>query len=108
MGNLLSSGQSAGPDYGGVPAPKEESFGDKLGGFLKDRFPVAGGLADLVIGGGHHTAPDGVQPVGPASAPLPNMPQQQMPDYSDIIAQNAQPKQSGGLQTILKLLMAGG
>lgn len=84
------------PVGGAAPAgPEKQSFGDRLGDYFKNRYPIAGGLAGMVFPQQGQTA----------SAPLAPMPNQTQPDYSQMIAQNAQPQQGGGgLSAILKLI----
>ncbi len=76
------------PDTGSVTTKKPD-FGHNLMSYMQQRYPVMDGIANAIA------APD-------ANAGA--APQGQMPDYSSMIAQNAQPKQSGGLSAILKLI----
>lgn len=112
LSNMLQGGGAAGAEAGAAPAtptteapaggataaPAQKSFGDRLGDYFKNRYPIAGGLAGMVFD---------PQQSQPATAPLAPMPggTVQQPDYSQMIAQNAQPQQGGGgLGAILKLL----
>ena len=81
----------------GTPAKKPD-FGDRLGNYFESKYPIAGGLADMVFGNNHQPAA-----VAPASAPLAAMPTGGTQD-SSLIAMNAQPQQgAGGLAALLKL-----
>lgn len=103
LGQFKESGT---PGGGGGAAPKSSmSFGDRLGDLFKERFPVAGGLAGM-IGGPRNTAATQGMPVPENTLPTVDLPQQQLPDYSAQMQQNAQPK-GGGLAALLKLFMGG-
>lgn len=95
----LSNGASGGGDApaasGAAPAMPHKDLGDRLGGYFQSRYPLAGGLADMVFG--HNQNPD------EASRPSPQMPGQPESDYS-MLSMNSQPRQGGGLATLLKLL----
>jgi hypothetical protein len=99
LSNLLPGGESQGAGAADeTAAPAHQDFGHRLGNYFESKYPIAGGLAQAVFGGGNQA------PITqPATAPLAAMPQPSQPDYS-MIAQNAQPKQGGGLAAILKLL----
>jgi hypothetical protein len=106
-------GGGATPDAPAVHAPNPEagsashpdaghSFGDRLGSYFASKYPIAGGLANSVFGGG------GAPQVQPAQAPLGNLPtgaEGQAP-MADLVGPNAQPKSGGGggLQAILSLI----
>jgi hypothetical protein len=80
-------------------AASQPSFGDRLMTYLQNKYPVAGGLANAAFGG--HQSSD----TNPSVASLPPVQGMEQPDYSQMLAMNAQPKQGGGgLSTILKLL----
>jgi len=100
LSNLLQKDTETGsaPTGGtGTAAQAPKTFGDKLGDYFKNRYPIAGGLAGMVF--------DPQQQGQPATAPLTSMPGNTQPDYSQMIAQTAQPQQSGnGLEAIIKLL----
>jgi hypothetical protein len=108
LSNMPQGGGAAGAEAGAAPAtptteapggaaPAEKSFGDRLGDYFKNRYPIAGGLAGMVFD------PQQSQPATAPLAPMPGGTQQ--PDYSQMIAQNAQPQQGGsGLGAILKLI----
>lgn len=77
-----------------------KSFGDKLGDYLKNRYPVTGGLASMVF--------DPSQTAAPAVAANP-VPQAQIlpgdqPDYTPMIGMSPMLRQSSGLAALLKLL----
>ena len=93
-GGGADAGATAAPATGGdaATAPQHKSFGDKLGDYFKSRYPIAGGLAGMVFDPNGQQAPT----AQPASAPLAAMPNNSQPDYSSLIAQNAQPQQGGG------------
>jgi hypothetical protein len=75
------------------------TIGKDFGSYVKQRSPTLGGLGEMVFGGGQQQAP----------LPEMNLPQQPMPDNSEIIAQNAKPPEGGGgLSMILKMLAGGG
>lgn len=95
-------GGGAAPTTGDAAAPAHKSFGDKLGDYFQSKYPIAGGLAGMVFGN-NQVPPAVTPPAGGTGATDPGM---SMPDYSSLIAQNSQPKQSGGLAAILKLLGA--
>lgn len=107
LSNMLPGGAGGGdPAAGGAPAgdaaapATKPDFGDRLGNYFESRFPVAGGLANMVFG--QNAAP---QPAAgqPATAPLAPMPQAGQQDTS-MLAMNAQPQQGGGgLAALLKL-----
>lgn len=101
LSNILPGGGDQGgggaaPATGDAAAPAHQSFGDKLGNYFESKYPIAGGLANMVFGNSQ-------TPAAAAAAPIAPMPSGTQPDYSQMIAQNAQPKQgSGGLATLLK------
>lgn len=111
LSNMLQGGGAAGAEAGATPAtptgdvpaggatpaaPAQKSFGDRLGDYFKNRYPIAGGLAGMVFDPQQNQA---------AVAPLAPVPGNTQPDYSQMIAQNAQPQQGGGgLGAILKLI----
>lgn len=96
-GATPASPDAAAPAGGATTAPEQKSFGDRLGDYFKNRYPIAGGLAGMVFD------PQQQQPATAPLAPMPGGTQQ--PDYSQMIAQNAQPQQGGGgLGAILKLI----
>lgn len=98
LSNILPGGEGQGAaPTDGTAAPAHQDFGQRLGNYFESKYPIAGGLAQAVFGGGNQ-APA----TQPATAPLAAMPQAGQPDYS-MIAQNAQPKQGGGLAALLKL-----
>lgn len=106
--NLMGGGDpaagGAAPDPAdGVPsgdaAAKKPDFGQRLGNYFENRYPIAGGLANAVFG--NNAAPATQAPTA-ADAPLPQMPGQPAPDYS-MLAMNAKPQESGGLAALLKL-----
>jgi hypothetical protein len=107
LSNMLQGGGATGAEAGAAPAtpvggveaaaPAQKSFGDRLGDYFKNRYPIAGGLAGMVFD------PQQSQPATAPLAPMPGGTTQ--PDYSQMIAQNAQPQQGGGgLGAILKLI----
>lgn len=110
LSNMLQGGGGADTGAGGATAApatgdsgaaaSHKSFGDKLGDYFQSRYPIAGGLAGMVFNPNQNQAP-----AAPATSTGPTDPGVSMPDYSSLIAQNAQPKQGGGgLAAILKLL----
>jgi hypothetical protein len=78
----------------GGAAAEAPSFGDRLGSFMTDRYPVAGGLANSVFGTGQAPA---------AQAPPQDI---VMSPSSSLIEMNAKPK-SSGLGELVKLLAGG-
>jgi hypothetical protein len=107
LSNILpgGEGQGAAPASGAAPATgdaapaKSPDFGQRLGNYFESKYPIAGGLAQAVFGGGDTPVPT----AQPATAPLAAMPQAGQPDYS-MLAMNAQPQQGGGgLAALLKL-----
>jgi hypothetical protein len=98
LSNMSPGGAGGGdPAAGALP-----DFGDRLGNYFESRFPVSGGLADMVFG--QNAAPESADGQ-PATAPLALMPQAGQQDTS-MLAMNAQPQQGGGgLATLLKLLV---
>lgn len=98
LSNILPTGgdQSAAP--AADTAATKPDFGQRLGSYFESKYPIAGGLANAVFGGGQ---PQAAAPVI-ADAPLPQLPGQPAPDYS-MLAMNAQPKEGGGLAALLKL-----
>lgn len=104
LSNILPAGgdqsaapASGAPDAGTTPA-KSPDFGQRLGNYFESKYPITGGLAHAVFGGGQPQAAASVT----ADTPLPQLPGQPAPDYS-MLAMNAQPQQGGGLATLLKL-----
>lgn len=96
--------QEAAPAGGGDTAAKKLTFGDRLGTYFQEHYPIAGGLAGMVFG---NNAPSPTPAPGQGMAAMPAVPMQQdQPDYTSMLAMNAQPKQGGGLSAILKLLEA--
>lgn len=80
-------------------APAKPNFGDRLGEYFNNRYPVVGGLASAVFP--EQFGATNQQALAPLS-PMP--PYAQTPDYSQMIDKNAQPQQgSGGLAALLKL-----
>ncbi len=117
LSNMLQGGGAAGAEAGATPAspdaaapaggattaPEQKSFGDKLGDYFKSRCPIAGGLAGMVFDPNQNqqTAPAPAAAVAPQAQILPG----DQPDYTQMIAMNAQPQQGGGgLGAILKLI----
>lgn len=106
LSNILpgGGGQGAAPADGAAPAtdataaPAHQDFGQRLGSHFESKYPVAGGLAQAVFGGSQASASQ------PATAPLVPMPQAGQQDMS-MLAMNAQPKQGGGLEALLKLFV---
>lgn len=102
--NLLGGGgdQTAGaaPTTGDTPAAPHKSFGDKLGDYFKSRYPIAGGLAGTVFDPAQQPQAAPAAGVAPQAQILPG----DQPDYGQMLAMNAMPKQGGGLATILKLI----
>lgn len=90
-------GASVAPTDNAATLTKKPDFGDRLGSYFESRYPVAGGLANMVFG--QNTSP---QPV--AVAPLAPMPQAGQQDTS-MLAMNAQPKSGDGLKALLKLFL---
>ena len=100
LSNILPTGG----DQGGAPAAvgatvRKPDFGDRLGSYFESKYPIAGGLANMVFGNNQTPAP--TAPVI-ADALLPTMPGQPAQDAS-LLAMNAQPQQGGGLAALLKL-----
>lgn len=96
---------SGGGTDGKVGASHNPSFGDKLLSYLGNKYPLAGGLAQLAFG--HPNQQPQAQPDPSQIPPVVPMAQQQaqLPEQPDLISMNAQPKDGGGgLSTILKLL----
>ena len=89
----------------GESQPNDTSKGsgleDRLAGYFKSRFPVAGGLAQAVFGGG---GGGDYQPQQPQS-PLLGMISQPPPVDSSLIGMNAMPKQGGGGGALLLKLL---
>jgi len=83
------------PEMNG-PSP---SVGDSVGSYLQQRFPIAGGLANMVFGNHNQNpapAEQGAAPPSTGLAPL--------SDYSNMVAMGGNKSQSnGGLMTLLKL-----
>ena len=102
-GGDLAAGGAAPAPTGDAPAgdaAKKPDFGERLGNYFENRFPIAGGLAGAVFG--NNAAPQTQAPTA-VDAPLPQMPGQPAPDYS-MLAMNAKPEEGGGLAAILKLI----
>ena len=104
LSNMLQGGGAdtggAAPTTGDAGGDAHKSFGDKLGDYFKSRYPTAGGIASAVFNPSQNQAP-----AAPATSTGPTDPGMSMPDYSSLIAQNAQPQQGGGgLAALLKLL----
>lgn len=110
LSNMLQGG-SGGADAGGATsaapatgdssaAAPHKSFGDKLGDYFKNRYPIAGGLASAVFDPSQTAAPAVAANPAPQAQILPG----DQPDYSQMIGMNAMPRQGGGLAAILKLL----
>lgn len=87
---------------GSSAAAPHKSFGDKLGDYFKNRYPIAGGLASAVFDPSQTATPAVAANPAPQVQILPS----DQPDYSQLIAQNAAPKSGGGLSALLKLLGA--
>jgi hypothetical protein len=111
LSNFLPGGQGADPAAGGAapatgdavaaaPAAKPD-FGQRLGSYFENKYPIAGGLAQAVFG--QNTPAPAATPANPGTPPIALPPGGDQPDYSQMIAQNAQPKQGGGLAALLKL-----
>jgi hypothetical protein len=100
-GIATPEGRAAAP---ASPAPTSAPASPSFGQMLQSRYPVAGGLANMVFGGGQPAQP------GQAAAPTASMPtgQEGQPAQGDLIAMNAQPPKGGGLEAVLKLIMGGG
>lgn len=92
---------------GAQPSSQGPSFGDRLGAYAQERFPIAGGLLNQLFGGGQ-------QQGGPQQATIPTgvgpQPAQQPAPQGDLIGLNAAPQPSSGegLKTIAKLIFGGG
>ncbi len=104
LSNILPTAgdQGAAPAEGAIPA-KLPDFGQRLGNYFDSKYPIAGGLSQAVFG--NNQAPEAGAGVQSATAPLAVMPQAQQQDTS-MLAMNAQPKQGGGLEALLKLFAA--
>lgn len=117
MGFSSDSGSNQGSVDAANAAPNTNgdghaSFGHMLIDYLKNRYPIAGGVAGAIAGNGRPTQ-DGssgavAQAGQAASAPPVVLPSNNMPDYSGLISQNAQPSQGSGqgLKAILSMLAA--
>lgn len=97
-----AAAQQAAPTGDAATPAKKPDFGDRLGNYFESKYPIAGGLADMVFGNNHQPAA-GAPTVAPAAAPLAPMPTGGTQDTS-MLAMNAQPQQGGGgLAALLKL-----
>ncbi len=80
----------------------DPSVGDRVGGYLQQRFPIAGGLANMVFG--DHNQNNGVANSQGSSMAVPTPEMAPLPDYSNMVTMNAnKPQSNGGLMTLLKL-----
>ena len=103
----FSSALSGGGDQGAAPTTGDtaataphKSFSDRLGDYFKSRYPIAGGLASMVFDPNQQAQTAAPAAVAPQAQILPG----DQPDYGQMLAMNAMPKQGGGLAAILKLL----
>ena len=105
LSNMLPGGDQGGaaaaPTGDAATPAKKPDFGDRLGSYFENKYPIAGGLANMVFGQNASPQP-AAQPA--AVAPLAPMPQAGQQDTS-MLAMNAQPKSGGGdgLMALLKL-----
>jgi hypothetical protein len=100
LSNILTGGDGATAE-GAAPSAKPD-FGDRMGDYFESKYPISGGLAQAVFG--QNAQPQAAPTATPATAPSAAMPNNSQPDYSQMIAQNAQPQQAGGgLAALLKL-----
>lgn len=102
-GDRSSETQSMASQPVAAPAdsgPAHQSFGDKLGSYIAQKYPVAGGLAGSVFGDNS----GGQQQQGAASAPLGQMPNQQDPNFGLVDGHAGRmANSSSGIGTLLKL-----
>lgn len=104
---------SASTPQGGAPGSKiDMSFGDKLLNAFGQTNPIANALGGAIFGqhklGTYNQGDPGVTGVPitsstPTAAPI-NLPQVDMPNFSDMISQNAQPKKGGLGQMVMAAL----
>lgn len=103
---------SASAPEGAAPGGVHMSFGDRLLTALGQSNPLANAIGGAVFGqhklgtydqGNPGVTADVFSQTQPAANPAPsiNLPSSQMPDFSSMIAQNAQPKSSGVLKQLL-------
>lgn len=103
-------GDPSAATHASTAATSHDNFGQIFSHILEQKYPMAGGLAHMVFGGGNASPQSsaGTPPGygGMATAPLPQMPtgETQQPD---IISQNAKPPSggSGGLGALLSLFL---
>lgn len=86
-----------------------QAIGGKVGDAISNHYnpdheqSMADSLFNKVFGDNQQTAPQSGVAAPVASAPLVPMPSQAQPDYSQMMALNAQPKQGGAGADILKM-----
>ena len=96
--NQTGTGSATGDKFTKQASP---SFGDRLGSYFQQKYPVAGGLSAEVFGNGQQGAvPQQTQAM---STEMQKPPEYNPPNF-DMLMQNSQPKQ-GGFAAIAKLLM---